>query len=105
MNMKSTKSRGTYATLARSAPAATQPAAATVAGLVAAVRAARPVRTRSTPQYGRKAQPGMVQLGVVIPETLKAQVAAFAQSQDLQLTEAVQVLLGVGLGDLLADKP
>lgn len=97
---KHPRSRGTYATLARpsSTPTASAPPpAGDLADLVAAVRATRPVRTRSTPRYGRKAQPGMVQLGVVIPEALKTQLAAFAQAHDLQLAEAAQVILRIGL--------
>jgi hypothetical protein len=65
---------------------------------IAEVLAKRPPRAQAaTPRYGRRAQADMVQLGVVIPAALKHRLVVFARDRDLQLAEATEVLLDLGL--------
>ena len=96
---KDAPARGTYGPLSRrKAEAEAESAPDDLEARIEALKAQRPPRrSATTPRYGRKGQPGMVQLGVVVPEALKAQLVAFAEAHGLHLAEAAEVVLERGL--------
>ena len=96
---KTTPARGTYGALGRRRAAAQGAAAETdLAARIDALKAARPQREPAeTKRYGRKGMPGMVQLGVVIPDELKARLKRYAETHELHLAEAAELALDLGL--------
>ena len=99
---KTPPARGVYGALRRHADAA-QGAGPTddLAARIDALKARRPARPAAeTPRYGRKGQPGMVQLNVAVPVEVKERLVALAVAHDLRLAEAAELVLERGLAAL-----